>query len=362
MTFYECVTRVANRCNKNVSDTTTLARIKNHVNDSLQEGWESFDWTFRHREYLIKTLADVTTGTATATNASQAVTLSSAVANTTLHKGAWIRFTADAQPTNWYRVVEVPTTSTLTIEPAYQGTTGASKAYELKKLDYLLPSELMEIESLTATCNGTPIQVAFMRSLSQIMTPPLYKGQPTEAAIFDVDVTGASYSTGTVSGTASTNTLTGSGTAWLTNVVEGDSILVGTNSYTVYKVNSDTSITLYNLLASTVAASTYTVTRRFGRILRLTPSADLAYSINLLGLRAFAPLVNNSDSNSLLVHAPAAVVEAAVWRELASSPDSRSDATYQKSVAMWEEARSKDRGLTPRASFRPVFSDRRRGR
>jgi hypothetical protein len=70
------------------------------------------------------------------------------------------------------------------------------------------------------------------------------------------------YTTGTVSATAGTNTITGSGTSWTT--VEGlgrmSNIIIGSNRYTVKSVGSDTSITTYEAIVSTVSAGTaYTI-------------------------------------------------------------------------------------------------------
>jgi hypothetical protein len=357
MTFLEVVTRVASRANKNINDSAVKSRIQGHVNDALQEAWDGFDWTFRHREYMTKTVATLSTGTVTATNGSQTITFSSAVLDSSAHPGAWVRFTGDS-PENWYRIKTVSSSTVALIEPSYSGTTAAGKSYELKKTDYLFPSEIADLSSVKVTGNGQPLPFAFMRAADVSGVPPIRVAAPTSAAIFDSDFVGSTYSTGTVTGTIDTKVLTGSGTAWLANVSEGDSLTIGSNTYTVYKVDSDTSITLYNHLKVAASTSSYTITRRFGRNIRLLPAADDVYTIKTLGLRKYAPMIHDSDFNELLQRYASAVIESALYRELSGSTDSRETSSFQKSQLMWDNARSEDRSLTKRSSVRPIFSNR----
>lgn len=363
LTLTQVVSRVASRLNKDANNTTVAARIKNHINDICLEKWHGYAWSFRYREYALTLSPRVTSGTMTATNGSQTITASGTPFIVGTHEGAWVRFTGDTIQA-WYRIKTVSSTSVALIEPAYQGTTGASKAYELCKTDYLLPTELSEVGTLSVTVDGSVLTPNHQLQSSRADFPPLTNGSPLEIAILNQSQQYASYTTGTVSGTTGTTTLTGVGTSWLSNVAPGDEIVLNldSNTYKVYSVDSDTSITLYNKLGTTAVGVTYTISRQFGKVLRVWPCADNPYVLFVNGLRSYPMLVNNSDSNELLVRYPHAVIEGAVWREAGSSPDPREDSLFQKSEMMWNKAQSEDEQIFPKENHRPIWNARQQCR
>jgi hypothetical protein len=360
MTLTQAVSRVTARLNKNANDTTVATRIKNHINDACQEKWHAYAWSFRYRDYPLVLTPQVTSGTMTATNGSTSIT-ASGTPFLSAHVGAWIQFTGDTTEA-WYRVRTVSTSSTAIIEPAYQGTTGSGKAYELSQTDYLLPTELSDTASILVSYGRVSIRPEHQTQTDIGDYPPTAVGGPVRATILRQEQVQATYTTGTVSGSANSATLTGVGTAWLANVKEGDAITLNgdTTIYTVYKVDSDTQITLYNLLVGAVSGVTYSVSRQFGKILRLLPVADRAHVAFVKGLRNYAPLVNNSDTNELLHRYPSAVIESVVWREASSSPDPREDSLYQKSEMMWARAQGEDEALFPAHNYNPIFNPRSR--
>lgn len=363
LTFTQAVSRVASRLNKDANNLTVAARIKNHINDVCLEKWNGYAWSFRYREYPIVTSARVTSGTVTATNGSQAVTASGTPFSTSLHQGAWIRFTADTNQA-WYRVASVTSTSAIVIEPAYQGTTDSGKAYELVKADYLLPSEITDLGSLKVMFDNLTIVPGHLMHSDRSDFPPLTNGSPLDVRVLNQSQIYATYTTGTVSGTSGSSTLTGVGTAWLSNITPGDEIVVDgdANTYRVASVESDTSLSLYNKLGTTATTDTYTVSRQFGKVLRIWPAPDQSYVCFAKALRSYPPLVNNSDTNELLVRYPHAVIEGAVWREAGSSPDPREDALYQKSELMWAKAQSEDEQIFPLNNPSPIWDARQQCR
>ena len=355
MNLGEMVTRLAARTNKNSSDTAVKARLINQINDAAQEKWDEHDWSFRNRTYQLPLTADVTSGTMTATNGSQTVTASGTPFVSAAHTGGWIRFNADAIP-SWYQIRSVDSTSSVTLETPYQGTTGGSKAYVLKRTEYKLASEIWDLSSVAVSFNERPLTV----SIDGGLTVPRNDsgGSPDEVVLQETDVLGSTYSTGTVTGTINTDTLTGVGTAWLTNVTEGDRITIGSYTYTIYRVVSDTSIRLYNALRLAASASTYTISTKFRRILKVEPSADQAYVLTVRGRRKYAPLVNDLDQNEFTERYWSPLLESSVWREQSSSPDNREDATYLKSEAMWLNALAADRSGTKRSNPAPIWTGR----
>ena len=356
LTLTTIVSRVCSRLNKNSNDIVVAARIKNHINDTCLEKWHGYAWSFRYREYPIVLSAQISSGTLTATNGNQTVTASGTPFDSSIHVGSWIQFTGDTN-TAWYRIRTVSSTSSVIIEPAYQGTTGGSKSYVLCKTDYLLPTEISDIGTLKVMYDGQPLYIQHQFMTDSVHRPPIAKGQPTDVSVFNQDAVLTTYTTGTVSGTINTITLTGSGTVWLANVQPGDEILISgdTNTYKVQRVNSDTSITLYNNLVSAASGATYTISRQYGKVLRIGPSPDQAYVCFAKGLRAYSPLINNADSNELLVRYPQAVIEGAVWREAGSSPDPREDSLYQRSELLWARAQNEDESILANVNYAPIW-------
>lgn len=349
MTLSELVTRVANRTNKNPSDTATKTRLIAHVNNVCRSVWNGFEWSFRFTEYPIALTADVTSGTMTATNASKTVTASGTPFDTTLHKGAFIRFTGDS-PTAFYRVQNVVSTSVVTIEPAYQGATGSGKAYELKKVDYILPPECLDYQSFYTSGMNRPRQ--FTSGLGDI---DMGVGTPQRGYLSKPDFKGSTYSA-TLSASSGSRTITGAASSFLTNVMPGDTLTDGTYTYTVYSIETDTSLTLYNYTKQAIASGSYTFTRQFSRAARFLPSANNSYVFYVTGLRQYAPLVHDNDVNELTQFYPEAIEESAVRLEMGSSPDSREGQQLAIQDAWWADAKARDRKLTPRSTEVPILS------
>lgn len=359
LTFTQAVTRVCNRLNKNVNDTTVTTRIKNHINDACQEKWLSYAWSFRWREYPLVLSPQVTGTSLTATNGSQSVT-SSGTPFLSTHLNQWLRFTAD-ETQAWYRIIKVTSSSAVTIEPAYQGTGGSSKAFQLCPTDYDLPVDIADIGRLKLTIDSRPLTIQHQLQQDGYYQPPLSSGVPYGVSLFAQDFTKTTYTTGTVSGTSGTYTLTGSSTVWLSNLLPGDEISglsSDSNTYRVQSIQSDTSLTLYNLLTTSPSGSTYSAIRQYQPILRFQPCPDKAYVCFAKGLRTYNPLINDSDTNELLLRFPFAVIESAVWREASSSPDQREDALYMKSEKLWTQAQSDDTEVVAQNNFQPIFDTR----
>jgi len=363
LSLTNAISRVASRLNKNASDSTVAARIKNHINDVCLEKWHGYAWSFRYREYGITLSPRVTSGTMTATNGSATITASGTPFDSSVHAGAWIRFTGDTVQA-WYRVRTVSSSSVALIEPVYQGTTGSGKSYELVKTDYLLPLELSDLGSVRVTFDSTVITPSHQLQSDRHDFPPLANGSPLDVRILNQSLIYSTYTTGTVSGSSGSATLTGVGTSWLSNVTPGDELVISgdSNTYKVYNVDSDTQITLYNKLSAAASGAAYTISRQYGKVLRVWPASDQPYVLFVKGLRAYSPLVNNSDTNELLLRYPHAVIEGAVWREAGSSPDPREDSLHQKSELMWAKAQSEDEQLFPIENQRPIWDSRQAGR
>lgn len=397
MTFIDIAIRVANRTNKNITDAVTKARLYGHINDESKMAWDDYHWSFKWREYpiaLVKDLATALTPASTATatptasgsspaSGSRTVTLSTnALPDTTTHVGAFIRFLSDSIQ-NWYRITSIQSTSSFTIDPPYQiqpnttqvsGTPVTGLSYEIKKLDYILPTEITDLGTANISYMGLPVAITSATGMALITQPPLYRGIPQTCSFMDSDFTGTTYSAGTITNTINTNTLTGTSTSWLSNVQQGDTLTITgdtytnsanqtiKNKYTVYKVLSDTSLVTYqNFQVTNSSATNYTISRLFSRQMRVLPSADNPYTLYLRALRTHPDLVNDNDENDLTRRYPDAVIEGAVRRELGSSPDMREGQQYTFMSEGWRKARAADDAGSNKMNSVPIFNPRASG-
>jgi len=355
MNLLDVLTRISDDANTSTNVNGVSARLTRDVNRISSQIWDGFRWSFRWRNYRIVTDIDYTTGTVTATNGSRTVTGSGTTFLST-HKNWHICFDADSVK-NWYKVRQFTSATQIELDVPYQGTTGSSKAYTLRHFDYVLPTEIWDFGSIAITSAGKPLDIVDPSSLDII--GPLSSGYPVAASIYSSDSDPTTYSTGTISGTINTSTVTGSGTSWLDNVYPGDLMTIGPTTYTVFAVNTDTEIILYNKQQVTSAASTtYTITRQFGRILRIMWPSNQRYVLDIRALRKYAPLVNSNDTNELLYRYPDTVIMKASALELKSKNDLRSkslDMDANVSIAM---AKAEDESLTGKGSISPIFSYR----
>jgi hypothetical protein len=210
------------------------------------------EWEFLRREGTIAQVAQYITGTATFTNGSTAVT-----GTGTTWTSAMINRYIFIDGERHYRVTAVGSTTSITIESAYEGTSG-TYTYTIAQFRYKLPRWVdypVRIYGISRRYETTtPYKIRqFMTRPSErrLSISQPYVSGPRERTL---------YTTGTIAGTSGTKTLTGTSTAWLTSGIEQyDEIQVGSVSYSVDVVNSDTSITLFkNIITSISGGTTYT--------------------------------------------------------------------------------------------------------
>lgn len=170
-------------------------------------------------------VTNYTTGTATFTKGSTSVTFAGGASLTTAGAGIGWAIGVGASPSKWYMLQAQVDDTTARLEEPFEETTAAASAYVLT--------------------NGA-VKV-------------WYAGTPDPVSVI-------SYTTGTVTWTIDSVTVTGAGTAFLANVKPGMWIAKGATSgasiptvwYKVRSVESDTSLTLYRpYRAATAAGATY---------------------------------------------------------------------------------------------------------
>lgn len=366
MNLSDAITRVADDSGSNSSVTGVSSRLTRFINRACRTQWMGYTWPFRWKNYRIVTTTQITdttsSQTCTATNGSRTVNFTGSIGVSsnvyTGHVGWFIYFNQDSI-LNFYKIQAVNSTSQIVLDQPYQGTSGSSKTFTLSQLDYLMPSEIDNIDNAIFTYAGVPIDKLNPMSIERFIPVPLDKGYPVGYGIYSSSTKQNTYTTGTLAGTINTFVITGSGTSWLTNVFPGDSITIGSYTYTVNTVDSDTQITLYQQQQITsLAGTTYTAYNQFQRIVRIIYTSDQNYTIDLRYLRNYWPLVNNSDQNELMYFYEDAVVKSAAAMELKQKGDPRAPTFIQEANGLWADIRAKVDRNSSGFNTAPIFSYR----
>ena len=127
------------------TDTATVDIIKRAVNIAYQEIVydKPYSWSAKERVLMLKT--KYTTGTISVTNASHAITGTSTVWSAVSHLGWRMIISGSSYP---YKILKVGSTTSITLDVAYLGSTDTSTTYTMFKDEHGLFPALMDIRSL----------------------------------------------------------------------------------------------------------------------------------------------------------------------------------------------------------------------
>lgn len=237
-----------------VANKARALRRLNQVKHDIHSRY-SGRWQGHYREGWLPLVPIYSTGTVAVTQASRTITGDST---------SWTSAMAGRKflgPDNrYYKIASVASTTSLILTEPYQGDTVASGGvYQIWKDEYTLYPDVFSVVDFINYDLKEQIVEDFSKH-SRITAPhPTNVESPQSFTVLGRHPGSSAYSTGTVSGSINTKTLTGAGTSWLGNIYPGYAITVGGYTYHVYSVDSDTQITLYqNLVAAVSALTTYT--------------------------------------------------------------------------------------------------------
>lgn len=293
-----------------VTDQTVL--VNQAIDIALRRVYEWFDWPFYMQNGVVQTKATYSTGTAKVTNGSTSVV------------GVGTSFSSDmvgrkfrhANENAYYRIASVGGATSLTLQDAYQGTTDSTgSSFTIYKDEYRLSPDVNKYKTMIQIQNGVPLfdypptQFDLLFPTPQSYSDPIM--QMNTGSRLDT------YSTGTVSATAQSNTITGSGTSW--DTVEGlgrmSFIRIGSNVYTVKSVDSATQITTYEQIVTSAAALTTYVVTLDNLIVQFYNIPNIQENIYYRYFRMAAQLANDydvpdmpKDWHWLLIYGAAAMV------------------------------------------------------
>lgn len=209
-------------------------------------------WNSNYREGWLPLAALYSDGTITATQNSNTVTGASTAWTSTM-AGRKMLMPDGA----YYKIASVASTTSIILTQPYQGSTLSGQSYSIWKDEYRLYPEVYEIGGFVEYGYPKTMDESWPKNMKQSYPKPVSVDLPDVFTVIGRKPADA-YSTGTVSGSINTYTLTGSGTSWLANVEPGFEITIGSYKYNVRSVDSDTQITLYQqLVVAIVAGTTY---------------------------------------------------------------------------------------------------------
>jgi len=319
-------TQIADLIGFDASDSTNKARFLRYINNARRELAKAEDWEFLRKQYTLRIPPDVTAGTVTMTNGSHTVTGDGTAFDSSM-VGSYITIgQITASQSEFYRIASVSSSTSLELETQFIGNSGSSLNYVIRKIYHRIPGDARKIANLLEFVR--PLRLKEEKSNLALTLSPDYQRVTGEIQTFGemgLWRREGTYTTGTVSGSANSRVLTGSGTAWLSNVIPGDKIEINgdTNDYYVDRVDSDTQITLYQKLESAVSSSTtYTATENPDSIMiRFINASDAERLVQIEYFLYPFDLINDNDEDEFTRRFPELVIKGALIYERRSTDD-----------------------------------------
>lgn len=230
--------------------------VRRLCNQSLAHLCGLQEWPFLWTLDWFQTTAEYTTGTVSITDGSAVIT-GTGTTWTAAMVGRKIRFEGSIAN---YTIKTFTSTTSITLDQTYQGTTDTDATYTIFKDEYLLRADVDSQKRIRQAENGIALFSLSATEFDEWYPSPTSMGIPS-LDVFQGKAT-KTYTTGTISLPASSRTLTGSGTSWTTaeGVGKGTKLKIGTSIFTVNTVDSDTQLTLYEANGTTAVAAGTTYT------------------------------------------------------------------------------------------------------
>lgn len=230
------------------------AVVKRLANNTLSRIAGSFEWPYLWTEDWFQSIAPHSTGNVDVTNASATVSGgSTSPVFTSAMVGRKVRFGAT---TEYYTIKAFVSATEITLDQNYTGSTDTDVSYEIYKDQYLLRADVDQQKKIRQAENGIALFSMSSGQFDELY--PIARGTGTPAIDVHIGNPNKTYSTGTVSMSNATRTLTGASTAWTSveGLTRGTKIKIGTLLFTVKTVDSATQITTYEIATSNISAGT----------------------------------------------------------------------------------------------------------
>lgn len=279
---------------QSVSDKARALRRVNLARNKVAAHF-SGRWASLYREGWLPLVPVYSTGTIAVTQGNRTVTGSG-----TTWTAAMVGRKLLCPNNEYYKIASFVSTTSLLLTEPYQGTTVSSGGiYQIWKDEYVLYPEVYSIVDFVNYIDPIQMSEDTNKHGSLIYPRSTTNASPTCFSVIGRQRVVVAYSTGTVSISAGSRTLTGVGTAWFDNVQPGFEMTIGSYTYHVDTVDSDTQVTLHEYAVVLASAATYSATGRNALKVRfLQPSSQ-----TIVGYGYYSkvyPLVNDSDEDWLI--------------------------------------------------------------
>jgi hypothetical protein len=284
-----------NDVEKRMNDTSQTALVRQWINQAQDEIQSFFDWPFLITQDWIQTNAEYTTGTGTinVTNGSASIS-GTGTSWTSAMTGRKFRVTGDNE---WYVFTYVSGT-TGTLDRVYEGTTSTTADYTLFQDTYRTRGDVNKLLLMRNLGQSRAIYYVSSYDLDKARPTDRDPSQPWVVAVLGRDT--STETTGTVSGSTGSTTITGSGTSWTSveGLTQGLKIRIGNYTYTIKSVDSDTQITTYETLQTGPSGSAYTINLN-NILVKFSNPPDSATGIPYRFQRTLPPLSNDWDESEI---------------------------------------------------------------
>jgi hypothetical protein len=263
-------------------------------------------WTANYREGWVALSALYNTGTVTFTQNSNTVTGSGTVWTTSM-KGQK-RLGGDQA---YYKIASVQSATSLTLTQPYQGPTIASQVYQIWQDEYRLYPEAWAVGGFIDYALPARMTEAWSPNMKDSYPFPTNVEEPTVYTVLHKEGLTSTVSSGTVSGSLNNNVLTGNGTLWLSGTVPiepGFEITIGSNTYHVKRVNSDTELETYQQFAVVINSGTsYTAKGKNSIVVRFRKPTNQRI-VHYWYYGKDYPFVNDNDEDWIAEQFPRVIV------------------------------------------------------
>lgn len=331
MKVSEIKTQVGDLTGFDSTDSTVSARLLRFINDVRREIYRENDWDFAIRRYQINLPDDYSTGTVSINQDSRVVT-GSGTSFTSDMEGRYIHFAHDSNSQEeWYKIASVTSSTELILDATFVDESISDEDFLIRKVYHRIPGSVQKLDQVRKFTSPRRLEkISTARMYEYYSNLNLVSGQRRfiMSGIYGKEDT---YSTGTVTATTGSKTVSGSGTSWLGNVIPGDKLTLNGTEYYVENVDSDTSITLYQKLLSDYSSASYTLTSDPDSLMiRFDYQADGRTLLDIEYYEKCFPLLGDNDEDYVLRNYPELVIEGVLVWEKRATDDNTWSTDYQK--------------------------------
>lgn len=280
--------------------TNKRAEIVRAVQMALDRICSDWDWYWLWEETFFPTVNDHTTGNVDVTNGSATV---SGGATSPQFTAAMVgrKFRVSSQ--NAYYPIKTRVSATeITLgivggpDILFQGATATDQGYTIYQDEYRLAPDMDHYKLLRQIENGVALRDLNPNDFDIWLPTPIAISPPNISVPIGAKLD--TYTTGTISADVNTRVITGASTpAWtgVQGLGRGSRITQGSQVYTVLSVDSDTQLTVYEVITPAIASgSSYSILLD-NPIILLHPIPDAADNIYYRYQRVPFPLVDDEE-------------------------------------------------------------------